>query len=407
MGRASKYLLTLLFIWNISATGINSITLNGSEQFIVSQLEQNVLLVGNIESAGNRLVCYFYVDVDNNQNIDTHDLLIDFFVLKDGVGWIKDDNSVSGNIRGDENHEPGIINTTLFTKNILPPSSQNWIVKAVDEDKSEALAFLRWNVNSNQASVTGKIICPNPSPQDYIIYASRENYFIDKKVSLANNQSVFNLNLGAGYWHIFAQSVVDPLQQSGHYEIKIDDTDKQNINLLVPEKHISNMEYFEPEQFKENWSTKEYTLTKSNLLLDQSNSQTNKSVATISGTVLLNSETPAKNIDIVAVNENYKQLDTYIFTKTNSSGKFSVTTDIEGEWKIGVYSSLFKATPAIQFLYITNGNNCSGLKYNLTLNTEQIMLGTRSGSPSLSLVFSPPRFFTRKQSVAKTLALLK
>ena len=415
MVKASEYLIFLFLVWSISASAISHLTLNGSKETIVSETGQKFLLAGNVESPGNRLSCYFYVDVNNNRKIDAKDALVDFCVLKDGIGWIKDSNCISGDIRGDESYEPREIKTTFSAQKIFPPNSQNWIVKAVDEDSSEACAFIRWDINSQLSSVNGRVIGPNSVNQDYVIYAIKEDYFLDQKIALVNDKNEFSLILGPGYWHLVAQSIQDSLLQFGFCEIQINGNDKHNVNLLIEEDEFPDIEYLESDNYIESEkSDKDFSLVASaafpeqlsfqqkkshqetkekKQVLIQTNSQTQKRATTISGAVFINSETPASNIDIVAINEHGKSPEGFLYTKTNSEGIFSLATDIEGDWKIGVYSTLFEATPAVQFLYLSNGENYSGLKYNLALNTENLLLGAKGNRLYLSLAYSSPRMY--------------
>jgi hypothetical protein len=374
-------------------TAIDWIEVNGSKETVVSQVGQKFLLTSNVSTAGAKLACYFFLDVNNNRKIDSIDKLVNFYLLTDGIGNIIDKSTLE-NIPGDEAAQPGLISTTLFThSNQCPPSSQNWIIKAVDDDRSENFAYVKWSLNERDCVVTGSIKNTSKTRKaGHVIYAVESGFPGNKKIATVNSLGEFELFLEPNSWQIYGESMVYPFAPSLSQEIILHDKERvDNLKITFPGK-----DYFAAEMINElkmpgneivstNYSNPQNLLKDDDqhyfsnyeILIENAQSfgidlQESQPVS-IDGLVLIGPETPAQNINIVAKHEWEKGPIGYLFTKTNEQGRFRLETEIEGDWKIGVASDEFEAHPGIQYCYLSGERKISNLIFNLLPKPKKML----------------------------------
>ena len=375
-------------------TAIDWIEVNGSKETVVSQVEQNFLLTGNVSSAGAKLACYFFLDVNNNRKIDSIDKLVDFNLITDGIGTVTDKNT-GEKIPGDEAEQPGLISTTLFTAaDQCPPSSQNWIIKAIDEDRSESMAFVKWDLQQQKCTVTGVIenIHKN-SKVPCVVYAVESGFPHNKKIATVDSNGKFEFNLEPNCWQIYSETTTFPFAPSLAEEIILQDGYTiENLKIKFPGK-----DYFTGElinEIKQDLNANLVTANYSdpNNLFPTDNQQyfsdyeilyndvqtrivqlkETKSVK-VTGLVLIGPETPAQNIDIVAKHEWEKGPKGFIFTKTNEQGRFMLETEIEGDWQIGVACNKYESQPGIQYCYLSQDRQISNLIFNLVPKPQNLL----------------------------------
>ena len=99
-----KKLLLLLLVCGVAGQSfaVSNLKLNGAKEHTVTSLPAMVTLTADLARAGNEADVTVYIDANMSKTLDPRDVAMDFFVLTDGIGWIRDSAEPENDIPGDE-----------------------------------------------------------------------------------------------------------------------------------------------------------------------------------------------------------------------------------------------------------------------------------------------------------------
>ncbi len=150
-------LIMLLCLLPLQAFAISNFKINGASTYTVTSVPANVVLTGDLASNGNHIELEMYMDTNNNNVVDAGDLLIDYLILTDGIGWIRDLESPDDDIPGDETGVDGKIKTSFEYTKEDGFLTGTFIFKATEQNGSTASTILIFNVEPVPPFITGKI----------------------------------------------------------------------------------------------------------------------------------------------------------------------------------------------------------------------------------------------------------
>lgn len=377
MKSSFRFALIFVLLASFSAFAVVDLQVNGSKETVVSSKGQKVRLAGNLDSPNSVLHISFYLDANNNKKIDSKDPLVHFLSIKDGVGPIVEPGISGGDIPGDENFVPFRFQTTIDAKALYPPNSQTWIIRAEENGSSEEV-ILGWEISESQANLRINFNSPHKTgPQ--LIYALDEAASQRQKIAPVYGTRPAALHLAPGRWIIFAESLSNPYLQSDFCDVEV--TGKpQTVTLpSVPELSMEVPDCAPVMSINKELFAEEGSGAGRLILSQIGAAESNRSnilplsqaeTSFVTGTVLIHHELPAEGVTIVAVNEQEKSPAGTVFARTDHHGRFTFATAIPGEWKIGVYSRLYDCDPAVQYLYVSEGEDYRGLRFDLHLKEQ-------------------------------------
>jgi len=152
------YLLLVLALVPLQLFAANNLKLNGSSDITITSLPTTVEMTCDFAQAGNYVEMEIYLDFNLNNNLDVNDQLVDFMILKDGIGWIRDSQDPNEDIPGDETGIDGKLKTTFdFDRDAIFVLGGRLFVKLKDQDGSIATASILFNIQPNPPYLEGKV----------------------------------------------------------------------------------------------------------------------------------------------------------------------------------------------------------------------------------------------------------
>jgi len=150
-------LLSILCLIPLQVFSISNFKLNGSSTHTVTSIPANVAMTGDLAGNGNYVECEIFMDVNGNDAIDPNDLLMDYFIITDGIGWIRNPDDPDEDIVGDETAVDGKMKSTLPIETNELLAVGQFIFKATEQNGSIATAILKFNIQPTPPYITGKI----------------------------------------------------------------------------------------------------------------------------------------------------------------------------------------------------------------------------------------------------------
>ena len=206
--------LTLLIIICLTSWGhaVTRLSINNAAHYSITSVPEKIVLSSDVVSIGNTLLCEFFLDVNDNKVIDTHDQSLAYFKFKDGLGWIRDSELPEEGIPGDETPTDGVIETTLtLDDNFRAFSRQTWLVRMTDQDNSTAIASMEWRTPFSKYCVKG--IVQDQDSLDRLAHAfvsfRNDEYADVERVAVTDADGAFAIDLFPGKWIAFASNELD------------------------------------------------------------------------------------------------------------------------------------------------------------------------------------------------------
>jgi len=203
-----------LLLLPVFSFAINTLQINAATDLVLTELPETITLQCNEVTPGERLDIEFYIDVNNNTELDYNDYKFDLVTLVDGIGWICDAEAPENDIPGDESDAAGVISTTLpVSRQNHPCGSQNWLVRAVGAG-APAMAVIRWNLIGEQCSVYGNIRnnYSKTGAAGELLFATEIDVPGAVYTTLSDSCGDYRLLLEPGTWKIYAHTCSDTVE---------------------------------------------------------------------------------------------------------------------------------------------------------------------------------------------------
>lgn len=151
-------LMCSLLLIPFQVFAVSYLRVNGLSEYTVTTLPEDVVVTCDLAQSGNEIEVQIYVDVNLSGIIDTDDILGEFLVITDGIGWIRDPGNPDEDITGDETPVDGQIQSTAtydVTDEIF--FDGRFIIKVTDEDASTATAIINFDIQLLPPLITGTV----------------------------------------------------------------------------------------------------------------------------------------------------------------------------------------------------------------------------------------------------------
>ena len=182
-----------------------NLLINGATSHTVTTLPATVILTCDLAKSGNQIELEIFLDVNHSRQLESDDILIDYSIITDGIGWIRDPENPAADITGDETSVDGKIKSTfIFDENARFYRGGTFIIRITDQDGSTATATLTFDIQPQPPLITGKVLdfqTGAPVP-DAVVFATLKNndYEFGFGVSEANGD--YFINVMPGEWQV-------------------------------------------------------------------------------------------------------------------------------------------------------------------------------------------------------------
>jgi hypothetical protein len=203
-GLMKKTLLLLtLTLLATQLFAVSNLKVNGAASTTVTSLPGSVIVTCDVAATGNDVEFSIYFDSNNSKTLDADDILVDFAVVTDGIGWIRDPGNPDEDIYGDETAADKKLKTTLDFK---PEAGTffvgNTIIQAKDKDGSQATALITFNIQPVPPLIKGKVTAKSGGAAlpNIIVTASKQGAQDEVFIAITDNNGNYQLGVSAGNW---------------------------------------------------------------------------------------------------------------------------------------------------------------------------------------------------------------
>ena len=203
----------ILFLIPFQVLAVSSLKLNGVSEYTVTMLPEDVIMTCELSQAGNHVELETYLDVNNSGTLDGEDIVRDFMVLTDGIGWIRDPENPGKDIAGDETPVDGTLQSTAsYEEDDEIFFRGRFIIKLTDEDGSTATALLIFDIPPQPPLITGNVIdafTGMPIP-NIIILAEGDvgEEHPERSYGLTDANGDYSVSVDPGTWMVVATDYV-------------------------------------------------------------------------------------------------------------------------------------------------------------------------------------------------------
>jgi len=233
----------LLLLLPVLGLAVNSLQINATTDLVLTELPETITLQCNEVKSGERLDIEYFIDVNNNNEIDFYDYKFDQVTLVDGIGWIRDAEASENDIPGDEAEAAGVISTTLpVSRQNHPCGSQTWLVRAAGQG-TPAVAVIHWNLTNEQCSVYGNIRdnYSKTGAAGELLFATEIDYAGAVYSTMSDSCGNYHLSLEPGTWKIYTHTCSDTVEVTVAPGKKV----QKDLRLNPLASFISGQAYYE------------------------------------------------------------------------------------------------------------------------------------------------------------------
>ena len=246
-------LLCSVLLIPLQVFAVSNLRLNGVSDYTVTTLPADVIMTCDIAQPGNEVEMEIYIDANNSGTIDANDIVAEFMVLTDGIGWIRDPDNPDKDIAGDETPVDGTLQSTAtFESDDYIFFDGRLIIKLTDEDASTATASLRFDVQLLPPLITGKVTDASTGTflQDIIVLAERDigEDAPESGYGLTDANGDYSVKVEPGTWKVAAFDFVRSEYMS---------SDTMNVTVGEGETKILNFQLQKYNSFVEGTTKKE------------------------------------------------------------------------------------------------------------------------------------------------------
>ena len=184
---------------------VSNAKLNGQKEVTITQLPVDLVFTCDLAGAGNKIAVEYYVDLDMNGAIGPQEMIVEFFYLTDGIGWIKDPNDSDNDFAGDETGVDGKIKTTftIEAEDVFIPVGMSGIIKIIDEDGSTDMLSITLQLEPQPPFIQGKITDKNTGSPIQNIFVIAENEE-ESRYAVSDGNGDYKISVSDGTYDVFA-----------------------------------------------------------------------------------------------------------------------------------------------------------------------------------------------------------
>jgi hypothetical protein len=211
-GGFMKKTLLLFFLAVISTQlfAVSNLKVNGTASTAVTALPADVVMTCDLAAKGNDVDMEVWLDSNGSKTIDAGDILTDFMVITDGIGWIRDPDNSTNDIPGDETSADSKLKVTEhFTKETNAFFVGTMILKLKDKDGSSATAIINFNIELLAPIIKGQVTAKEGGTQlEGIIITASLNAGTgssDIVFALTDKKGNYQIGVSPGTWKVIAE----------------------------------------------------------------------------------------------------------------------------------------------------------------------------------------------------------
>ncbi|MCD4664774.1 MAG: carboxypeptidase-like regulatory domain-containing protein, partial [Bacteroidales bacterium] len=234
MKRATVLFFLLLLIPAL-AFSVNNAKINGQKEITITQFPVDVVFTCDLAQAGNKLAFEYHIDIDGDGKIGPQDMVMDFFYVTDGIGWIEDPQDPDGDFAGDETGVDGKlrITFTIVADEVFIPVGMSGIYKLIDENGSTDQVIIKFQSDPQPPFIQGKVTDKNtgsPIPGAFVVAADAEN----SNYGIADNNGDYKISVTPGTYKVMAMEfLMNAYQPSDSVEVTVVGTQSQTVNFAL------------------------------------------------------------------------------------------------------------------------------------------------------------------------------
>jgi hypothetical protein len=231
------FLILILSIpWQLSA--ISNLKINGESTYLVTSLPVQLEMTCDLAQTGNQVEFQVFFDVNNSGTVETDDFMLDFYIITDGINWIRDPNNPDEDIPGDETGIDSKLKSTFpFEQDERLFQTGQFLLLAKDEDNSTASATIQFNIQPTPPYITGKVTDKSngQSLPGIIITADSESEDApDAGIGISDENGDYLLSVDAGDWKIVAFDFLqNQYQPSDSLPMTIATSETKSLNIQM------------------------------------------------------------------------------------------------------------------------------------------------------------------------------
>ena len=227
--------MMLLFLVPFQVFAVSNFRLNGGASYTITSIPDQVVFTCDLAQTGNELEVEIYLDVDGNNSVGSDDFLMQFLVLTDGIGWIRDSGNPDEDISGDETGADKKIQTTIvYEKGDVGLLQGQFIVRVKDEDGSTASGLLKLDVQAQPPLIQGKVTEQGTATPIQGVLVFAEGGDEDSVVGITDENGDYQLSVTPGTWGVMAIDYYQGMYQpsdSVSVTVGTGETKTQNIQM--------------------------------------------------------------------------------------------------------------------------------------------------------------------------------
>jgi len=230
------FLFTLLCLLPLQVFAISNFKINGAATYTVTSAPVDIVLTGDLAGNGNYTELAIVYDMNNNNQVDANELVIDYMILTDGIGWIRDPESPDDDIMGDETGVDGKFKTTMEMGPNDVATEGQFIFLATDENGSTATAILKFNIPSTPPYITGKVTDKQtgaPVPQ-IIVFCDNVTDDDLSSSGISDNNGDYRVSVPAGTYKVSTWTMSQPDYQSADtLDVTVGAGETKTVNIQL------------------------------------------------------------------------------------------------------------------------------------------------------------------------------
>ena len=232
-------LLCTLLLVPLQVAAVSNLRLNGAPQYTVTSLPVDVVMTCDLAGAGNSVEMEIFLDVNHSGTLEGEDVLVEYLILTDGIGWIRDPDNPDEDIAGDETPLNGKLKTTASIEeddDIF--FAGQFLLKLTDEDGSTATAKLNFDIQLEPPLITGKVTDASSGlPLPYIIILAERDVGEDDynfAQGMTDENGDYVMSVDPGTWRVQAIDYIQSeYQSSDTMDVTVGEGETKTLNIQL------------------------------------------------------------------------------------------------------------------------------------------------------------------------------
>lgn len=232
-------IIWVLIVIPLQLFAVSNLKINGETTHTITTLPTQIQVTCDLAQSGNQIEFEIYIDLNGSGEIDAEDMMLEYNIITDGIGWIRDPEQPDEDIPGDETGVDGKLQVSFpFTADERLIQEGQFIALAKEDDGSKASAILMFNLVPVPPYITGKVTDKNtglPITGIIVMGASDNEDVYDSGIGITDENGDYLLTVDPGTWKIFGydllQNVYEP-SDSISVTLTASETKTQNIEMI-------------------------------------------------------------------------------------------------------------------------------------------------------------------------------